>query len=109
MLYHKTRLFPPSHRFDIPSSYSGVWRYLDAAYNDESFVRSCPPDAEIVLHWADRPDTPRLLSHEERSALTRYGLVLVWFWFIEGFIMSSLDVHSQSSGSEKGLFSILGY
>ncbi len=35
--------------------------------------------------------------------------VCIWFivWFIEEF-MSSIDVHSQTTGSEKGLFSILG-
>ncbi len=57
--------------FQIPASLFGLWRYLHAAYGEPSFVRSCPPDAEIVLHWADRPDTPQLLSGEERSALTR--------------------------------------
>jgi hypothetical protein len=57
-------------RFEIPASYVGIWRYLNNAYNDECFQKSCPPDQEISLHWADRPDTPSL-SHEEHSALTR--------------------------------------
>lgn len=58
-------------RFEIPATYTGIWRYLNNAYNDEIFLRTCPPDQEIVLHWASRPDTPSL-SYEEYSCLTRY-------------------------------------
>ena len=58
-------------RFEIPPSFTGIWRYLNNAYNDEIFLRTCPPDQEIVLHWASRPDTPSL-SYEEYSCLTRY-------------------------------------
>ena len=57
-------------RFEIPLTYTGIWRYLNNAYNDEIFLRTCPPDQEIVLHWASRPDTPSL-SYEEFSGLTR--------------------------------------
>lgn len=57
--------------FEIPAGYSGIWRYLNNAYNDDIFLRTCPPDQEIVLHWASRPDTPSL-SYEEFSSLTRY-------------------------------------
>lgn len=32
--------------------------------------RSCPPDQEIILHWADRPDTPAI-STENHNTLTR--------------------------------------
>lgn len=58
-------------RFEIPPCYAGIWRYLNNAYNDEIFLRTCPPDQEIALHWASRPDTPSL-SYEEYSCLTRY-------------------------------------
>ena len=58
-------------RFEIPPNFTGIWRYLNNAYNDEIFLRTCPPDQEIVLHWASRPDTPSL-SYEEYSCLTRY-------------------------------------
>ena len=58
-------------RFEIPLTFTGIWRYLNNAYNDEIFFRTCPPDQEIVLHWASRPDTPSL-SYEEYSSLTRY-------------------------------------
>jgi len=57
--------------FEIPLEYTGIWRYLNNAYNDDIFLRTCPPDQEIVLHWASRPDTPSL-SYEEFSSLTRY-------------------------------------
>lgn len=56
--------------FDIPSDYCGIWRYLNNAYNSDIFQKACPPDQEIVLHWASRPDTPGL-SYEDYSNLTR--------------------------------------
>ena len=56
--------------FFIPSHLVGIWRYLNNAYNDEIFHKSCPPDQEIVLHWASRPDTPKL-SYELYASLTR--------------------------------------
>ena len=52
------------------SPFPGIWRYLNNAYNNDFFQKSCPPDQEIVLNWADRPDTPNL-SYEEHSCLTR--------------------------------------
>ncbi len=47
--------------------------------------------------------SPRGAAEETLGIAEGFGLV----WFTEGF-MSSLDVHSQTTGSEKGLFSILG-
>ena len=58
-------------RFEIPPTFTGIWRYLNNAYSEEIFLRTCPPDQEIVLQWASRPDTPGL-SYEEYSTLTRY-------------------------------------
>jgi len=56
--------------FSIVNSHSGLWRYLHCGYNSPIFMKSCPPDQEIVLHWADRPDTPSI-SQEDHSMLTR--------------------------------------
>jgi len=56
--------------FCISANYSGIWRYLHSGYNSPIFSKSCPPDQEIVLHWADRPDTPTI-SQEDHSMLTR--------------------------------------
>jgi len=56
--------------FHISSSYRGIWRYLHAGYNCSVFSKSCPPDQEIVLHWAGRPDTPTI-TMEDHSMLTR--------------------------------------
>ncbi|CAF1559303.1 unnamed protein product, partial [Adineta steineri] len=30
------------------------WRYLNSAYELDAFVKSCPSDQEIVLHWVRR-------------------------------------------------------
>ncbi|XP_037091685.1 chloride intracellular channel exl-1-like [Pollicipes pollicipes] len=46
------------------------WRYMHCAYSEPAFVRSCPCDQEIVLHWADRPETDKL-SFERHKALSR--------------------------------------
>ncbi|CAG0899245.1 unnamed protein product [Darwinula stevensoni] len=56
--------------FQLSSGLSGIWRYLHAAYSNDAFVKTCPSDQEIVLHWADRPDTPNL-SREKHALLTR--------------------------------------
>lgn len=56
--------------YHIPASLSSVWRYLHHGYNHPVFRRACPPDQEIVLHWADRPDTPSI-SLDNHSMLTR--------------------------------------
>lgn len=58
-------------RLEIPPhDLTGIWRYLNNAYNDAIFRQACPSDQEIVLHWAGRPDTPGL-SYKEHSLLTR--------------------------------------
>lgn len=56
--------------FEIPANLTNVWRYLHNAYEEEAFVRTCPPDQEIVLHWADKPETPNL-SLEKHAAITK--------------------------------------
>ena len=60
--------------YHIPSSLTNLWRYLHHGYNDPVFNKSCPPDQEIVLHWADRPDTPTI-SLENHNMLTRYRAI----------------------------------
>lgn len=33
--------------FDIPTQFTGVWRYLQSAYEREEFKQTCPADIEI--------------------------------------------------------------
>lgn len=41
--------------FHISVQFKHIWAYLFAAYNSDIFVRTCPSDQEILLHWLDRP------------------------------------------------------
>ncbi|CAF0993076.1 unnamed protein product [Rotaria sordida] len=43
----------------IPVEYSSLWRYLGSAYEHEAFVKSCPSDQEIVLHWIRHETSPK--------------------------------------------------
>lgn len=56
--------------YDIPTNLRGFWRYLHAAYTHPVFVRTCPCDQEIILHWHDRPETPKL-SHKKHSVIAK--------------------------------------
>ncbi|KAG7163752.1 chloride intracellular channel exl-1-like [Homarus americanus] len=56
--------------YDIPTYLRGFWRYLHAAYTHQVFVRTCPCDQEIILHWHDRPETPKL-SHKKHSVIAK--------------------------------------
>ncbi|KAK3856697.1 hypothetical protein Pcinc_036999 [Petrolisthes cinctipes] len=56
--------------YDIPTNLRGFWRYLHAAYNNPIFVRTCPCDQEITLHWHDRPETPKL-SHKRHAVIAK--------------------------------------
>ena len=40
-------------RFEIPASYVGIWRYLNNAYNEDAFQKSCPPDQERLRTFID--------------------------------------------------------
>ncbi|XP_071451452.1 chloride intracellular channel exl-1-like [Hetaerina americana] len=40
--------------WSIPGAWPGIWCYLHSAYSMPAFIRSCPSDKEIILHWADR-------------------------------------------------------
>lgn len=46
--------------FKIAKEYRGIWRYLKNGYSTDVFGKSCPCDQEIILHWAQRPDTMNL-------------------------------------------------
>lgn len=56
--------------FEIPSKLKSLWSYLGRAYADAVFKQACPSDQEIVLHWAEKPETPNL-TMEEKARLTR--------------------------------------
>ncbi|XP_063599939.1 chloride intracellular channel exl-1-like [Penaeus indicus] len=56
--------------YDIPTNLRGFWRYLHAAYTNPVFIRTCPCDQEIILHWHDRPETPKL-SHKKHSVIAK--------------------------------------
>uniref|UniRef100_A0A3Q1I4I8 Chloride intracellular channel protein n=1 Tax=Acanthochromis polyacanthus TaxID=80966 RepID=A0A3Q1I4I8_9TELE len=40
-------------KYDIPSQFRGVWRYLGNAYDRDEFTNTCPADAEIELAYRD--------------------------------------------------------
>jgi glutathione S-transferase len=60
-------------RLTIPTDFSALWRYLGAAYELDAFVKSCPSDQEIVLHWIRRETSPKeylqLTKEEPRFSL----------------------------------------
>ncbi|TMS35139.1 hypothetical protein L596_002599 [Steinernema carpocapsae] len=57
--------------FEIPVDLHNLWNYMENGYNNSVFAKSCPSDQEIILYWAERPDTPNLLSSQKRSQLCR--------------------------------------
>ena len=63
-------------RLAIPTEFAALWRYLGrvlfdrfdgdewlsdlgSAYALDAFVKSCPSDQEIVLHWIRRETSPK--------------------------------------------------
>ncbi|XP_054271726.1 chloride intracellular channel exl-1-like [Macrosteles quadrilineatus] len=54
--------------YEIPRSLTHLWRYLHSAYNEPSFVSSCPSDTEILLHWldTDHPGTLKLSPRQQQ-------------------------------------------
>lgn len=46
--------------YDIPKELVSLWRYLNSVYGCDVFRKTCPPDQEIVYHWASKPETPSL-------------------------------------------------
>ena len=39
--------------YDIPSEFTGVWRYLSNAYSRDEFANTCAADVEIELAYED--------------------------------------------------------
>lgn len=54
-------------RFTIPTEFDDLWRYLASAYELDAFVKSCPSDQEIILHWIRRES----ISSKEYLQLTK--------------------------------------
>lgn len=40
-------------KYDIPSEFKGVWRYLGNAYSRDEFTNTCAADVEIELAYMD--------------------------------------------------------
>uniref|UniRef100_A0A7E4V0B7 Chloride intracellular channel protein n=1 Tax=Panagrellus redivivus TaxID=6233 RepID=A0A7E4V0B7_PANRE len=55
---------------EVPVDLHALWRYLDAAYNNDVFRKSCPSDQEIILYWAERSDSTTF-PPSKRSQLSR--------------------------------------
>ena len=55
--------------FDIPGEFKGLWRYLQNAYESEVFRQTCPTDMEILFHWLNKPELPKLAKDWERKYL----------------------------------------
>ena len=43
----------------IPNEFSSLWRYLASAYELDAFLKSCPSDQEIILHWLRHETSPK--------------------------------------------------
>jgi len=60
-------------RLSIPNEFSSLWRYLGSAYELDAFIKSCPSDQEIVLHWIRRETSTKeylqLTKEEPRFSL----------------------------------------
>ncbi|KAK7865376.1 hypothetical protein R5R35_001864 [Gryllus longicercus] len=56
--------------YEIPSSFSSLWRYLHTAYSEPAFVESCPSDTEILLHWLEHVGESS--SKLQKQLLTSY-------------------------------------
>jgi hypothetical protein len=39
-------------KFKIPYKFRHLWKYLENAYSSDQFMKSCPPDREIIWHWS---------------------------------------------------------
>lgn len=54
--------------YEIPASFSYLWKYLHSAYSEPSFVSSCPPDSEILIHWldTDHPGSDKLSQRQQQ-------------------------------------------
>lgn len=39
--------------FEIPADMTGLWRYLNRAYQREEFTKTCPAEREIQFAYLD--------------------------------------------------------
>lgn len=39
--------------FEFPSEMTGIWRYLNNAYDRDEFINTCPADREIEYAYLD--------------------------------------------------------
>lgn len=39
--------------YEIPTNLTGVWRYLNSAYDRDEFINTCPAEKEIELAYLD--------------------------------------------------------
>lgn len=39
--------------FEIPADMTGLWRYLNCAYQREEFIKTCPAEREIQFAYLD--------------------------------------------------------
>ncbi|CAM1323664.1 CLIC6 (predicted) [Pycnogonum litorale] len=53
--------------FEFGPELEHLWKYLQKAYASEAFTKSCPSDQEIILHWADKPETPKLTLEQHNQ------------------------------------------
>ncbi|KAK6177482.1 hypothetical protein SNE40_015574 [Patella caerulea] len=52
--------------FLIPRKYTHFWRYMETAYNNDTFRKTCPSDQEIVFHWSSKRETTPLPEKKRR-------------------------------------------
>ncbi|XP_075235760.1 chloride intracellular channel exl-1-like [Lycorma delicatula] len=55
--------------YEIPINLGNVWKYLHSAYMEPSFVRCCPPDSEVLVHWMESINSP--LQTQARQLLSK--------------------------------------
>lgn len=61
--------------YELPRELTHVWRYLHSAYNEPAFVKHCPSDTEILLHWldTDHPGTLKLSPRQQQLLAASSG------------------------------------
>lgn len=50
--------------FDIPTKYTGIWRYMYNMYQLDAFTQSCPADQDIINHYKNQQGV-KMKKHEE--------------------------------------------
>ncbi|RZF35816.1 hypothetical protein LSTR_LSTR006274 [Laodelphax striatellus] len=69
---HQVRVAAASLKgYEMPSKFGHIWRYLYSAYASPVFVKFCPPDAEIVVHWLETTNQKQALLQQARQLLCK--------------------------------------